>query len=38
MLVRTGTGAVTEAMLGARRVAVFDDLAAAARSLLAEAR
>lgn len=34
MLVRTGTGAATEALLGARRVPVFDDLAAAARSLL----
>ncbi|HEY3517372.1 MAG TPA: D-glycero-beta-D-manno-heptose 1,7-bisphosphate 7-phosphatase [Gammaproteobacteria bacterium] len=38
MLVRTGTGAATVAALGARRVPVFDDLAAAARSLLAEAR
>ena len=38
MLVRTGTGAATVALLGARRVPVFDDLAAAARSLLAEAR
>jgi D-glycero-D-manno-heptose 1,7-bisphosphate phosphatase len=38
MLVRTGTGAATEALLGARRVPVFDDLAAAARSLLAETR
>jgi D-glycero-D-manno-heptose 1,7-bisphosphate phosphatase len=38
MLVRTGTGAATEALLGARRVPVFDDLAAAARSLLDEAR
>lgn len=36
MLVRTGKGAATEALLGVRRVAVFDDLAAAARSLLAE--
>ena len=36
MLVRTGTGAATVAVLGARRVPVFDDLAAAARSLLAE--
>jgi D-glycero-D-manno-heptose 1,7-bisphosphate phosphatase len=34
MLVRTGTGAATVALLGARRVPVFDDLAAAARSLL----
>ena len=38
MLVRTGTGAATVAQLGARRVPVFDDLAAAARSLLAETR
>jgi len=38
MLVRTGTGAATEGALGARSVPVFDDLAAAARSLLAEAR
>lgn len=38
MLVRTGAGALTETLLGARRVAVFDDLAAAARSLLAETR
>jgi D-glycero-D-manno-heptose 1,7-bisphosphate phosphatase len=38
MLVRTGTGSATAAMLGARRVPVFDDLAAAARSLLDEAR
>jgi len=38
MLVRTGTGASTVALLGARRVPVFDDLAAAARSLLAEKR
>jgi D-glycero-D-manno-heptose 1,7-bisphosphate phosphatase len=38
MLVRTGTGAATEALLGARRVPVFDDLAAAARSLLGETR
>jgi D-glycero-D-manno-heptose 1,7-bisphosphate phosphatase len=36
MLVRTGTGATTIALLGARNVPVFDDLAAAARSLLAE--
>jgi D-glycero-D-manno-heptose 1,7-bisphosphate phosphatase len=36
MLVRTGTGTATVALLGARRVPVFDDLAAAARSLLAE--
>jgi D-glycero-D-manno-heptose 1,7-bisphosphate phosphatase len=38
MLVRTGTGAATEALLGAGRVPVFDDLAAAARSLLDEPR
>jgi D-glycero-D-manno-heptose 1,7-bisphosphate phosphatase len=38
ILVRTGTGATTEALLGARRVPVFDDLAAATRHLLDEAR
>jgi D-glycero-D-manno-heptose 1,7-bisphosphate phosphatase len=38
MLVRTGTGAATEALLGSREVPVFDDLAAAARSLLAATR
>ena len=38
MLVRTGTGASTEALLGGRDVPVFDDLAAAARSLLEETR
>jgi D-glycero-D-manno-heptose 1,7-bisphosphate phosphatase len=38
MLVRTGTGAATVALLGSRHVPVFDDLAAAARSLLAETR
>jgi D-glycero-D-manno-heptose 1,7-bisphosphate phosphatase len=38
LLVRTGTGAATEALLGTRVVPVFDDLAAAARSLLAETR
>ena len=38
ILVRTGTGAATIALLGTRRVPVFDDLAAAARSLLAETR
>jgi D-glycero-D-manno-heptose 1,7-bisphosphate phosphatase len=38
MLVRTGTGTATEALLGPRRVPVFDDLAAAAGSLLAETR
>jgi D-glycero-D-manno-heptose 1,7-bisphosphate phosphatase len=38
MLVRTGTGAATEAVLGGRRVPVFDDLADAARSLLSETR
>src|SRR5688572_5140080 len=38
MLVRTGTGAATEALLRGRAVPVFDDLAAAARSLLAESR
>lgn len=34
MLVRTGSGAATERALGARRVEVFDDLAAAARAIL----
>jgi len=34
ILVRTGTGAATEALLAGRDVPVFDDLAAAARSLL----
>ena len=38
MLVRTGTGAATVALLGSRPVPVFDDLAAAARSLLAATR
>jgi D-glycero-D-manno-heptose 1,7-bisphosphate phosphatase len=38
MLVRTGTGAATERLLGGRSVEVFDDLAAAARALLAEIR
>lgn len=38
LLVRTGSGAATEALLGPRRVAVFDDLAAAARSLLGATR
>jgi D-glycero-D-manno-heptose 1,7-bisphosphate phosphatase len=38
MLVRTGTGAATESLLGTRVVPVFDDLAGAARSLLAETR
>jgi D-glycero-D-manno-heptose 1,7-bisphosphate phosphatase len=38
VLVRTGTGAATEALLGGRGVPVFDDLAAAARSLLEETR
>jgi D-glycero-D-manno-heptose 1,7-bisphosphate phosphatase len=38
MLVRTGTGSATERLLGARIVPVFDDLAAAARSLLNETR
>jgi D-glycero-D-manno-heptose 1,7-bisphosphate phosphatase len=36
MLVRTGTGAVTERALGQRAVEVFDDLSAAARAILAE--
>jgi D-glycero-D-manno-heptose 1,7-bisphosphate phosphatase len=38
ILVRTGRGATTEALLGPRRVPVFDDLAAVAGSLLAETR
>jgi D-glycero-D-manno-heptose 1,7-bisphosphate phosphatase len=38
MLVRTGTGAATEALLAGRAVPVFDDLAAAARHLLDETR
>jgi D-glycero-D-manno-heptose 1,7-bisphosphate phosphatase len=38
MLVRTGTGAATVALLGEHRVPVFDDLAAAARSLLTVSR
>jgi D-glycero-D-manno-heptose 1,7-bisphosphate phosphatase len=38
LLVRTGTGAATETLLAGRRVPVFDDLAAAARSLLDEPR
>jgi D-glycero-D-manno-heptose 1,7-bisphosphate phosphatase len=38
MLVRTGTGALTERVLAGRDVPVFDDLAAAARSLLDGAR
>jgi D-glycero-D-manno-heptose 1,7-bisphosphate phosphatase len=36
ILVRTGTGAATERLIGARSVEVFDDLAAATRLLLAE--
>jgi D-glycero-D-manno-heptose 1,7-bisphosphate phosphatase len=36
LLVRTGTGAATEAALGGRQVPVFDDLAAAVRCLLDE--
>lgn len=36
MLVRTGSGAETERSLGARRVEVFDDLAAAAAVILGE--
>lgn len=38
ILVRTGVGAATEALIAGREVPVFDDLAAAARSLLDEAR
>jgi hypothetical protein len=36
ILVRTGTGAATARALGARSIEVFDDLAAAARALIAE--
>jgi D-glycero-D-manno-heptose 1,7-bisphosphate phosphatase len=36
MLVRTGTGASTEAALGARSVDVYDDLLAAAQAILSE--
>lgn len=36
ILVRTGSGAATARALGARAIEVFDDLAAAARALLAE--
>jgi D-glycero-D-manno-heptose 1,7-bisphosphate phosphatase len=36
ILVRTGTGAVTARALGTRDIEVFDDLAAAVRSLVAE--
>ena len=38
ILVRTGTGAATASTLGARSIEVFDDLAAAARALIAERR
>ncbi len=38
ILVRTGTGAVTEALLAGSNVSVFDDLRAAVRSLLDETR
>jgi D-glycero-D-manno-heptose 1,7-bisphosphate phosphatase len=38
ILVRTGTGVLTEGLLAGRSVPVFDDLAAAARSLLDETR
>lgn len=38
LLVRTGTGAATEALVVGRGVPVFDDLWAAARSLLDETR
>jgi D-glycero-D-manno-heptose 1,7-bisphosphate phosphatase len=38
ILVRTGTGAATARALGARNIEVFDDLAAAARALVAERR
>jgi D-glycero-D-manno-heptose 1,7-bisphosphate phosphatase len=36
ILVRTGTGAATARALGARKIELFDDLAAAARALVAE--
>jgi D-glycero-D-manno-heptose 1,7-bisphosphate phosphatase len=36
ILVRTGTGAATARALGGRNIEVFDDLAAAARAILAE--
>jgi D-glycero-D-manno-heptose 1,7-bisphosphate phosphatase len=36
ILVRTGTGEATARALGARSIEVFDDLAAAARAILAE--
>jgi D-glycero-D-manno-heptose 1,7-bisphosphate phosphatase len=36
MLVRTGTGAATEKLLTGRSIEIFDDLASAARALLAE--
>jgi D-glycero-D-manno-heptose 1,7-bisphosphate phosphatase len=36
ILVRTGTGTVTEGLLAARGLEVFDDLAAAAHALVAE--
>jgi D-glycero-D-manno-heptose 1,7-bisphosphate phosphatase len=38
ILVRTGTGAATERLLGSERARVFDDFGAAARALLAEPR
>jgi D-glycero-D-manno-heptose 1,7-bisphosphate phosphatase len=38
ILVRTGTGAATARALGDRSIEVFDDLAAAARALIAERR
>jgi D-glycero-D-manno-heptose 1,7-bisphosphate phosphatase len=38
VLVRTGTGAATERLVDPGRVEVFDDLAAATRALLEEAR
>jgi D-glycero-D-manno-heptose 1,7-bisphosphate phosphatase len=38
VLVRTGTGALTEHTLGERRIEVFDDLRAAVHALLSEAR
>jgi D-glycero-D-manno-heptose 1,7-bisphosphate phosphatase len=38
ILVRTGTGTVTEGLLAGRGIPVFDDLAAAARELIDETR
>jgi D-glycero-D-manno-heptose 1,7-bisphosphate phosphatase len=38
MLVRTGTGTITERVLAGRRIEVFADLAAAAEAIIAEGR